>query len=481
MNKFDVDVAIIGTGTAGLAAYRAARAQGARALVIESGPYGTTCARVGCMPSKLLIAAAEAAHMVQAAPGFGVHPGPVRIDGKAVMERVRRERDRFVGFVLEGVDAIPAQDKLRGHARFTRPHTLQVDEHSAITAKRVVIATGSTPTVPDQLRNVGPGVIVSDDVFDWNDLPQSVAVIGTGVIGLELGQALHRLGVRVAVFARGGSVAQLTDPEVLHAASKALAGELDLRFQQLIVSARQDGAEVELTTRAADGTERTERFTHVLAAAGRSPNVDKIGIEHTGLALDHKGIPLFDSLTMQCGTSHIFIAGDANNERPVLPEAADHGRIAGDNAGRYPDVRPGLRRTPLAIAFTEPNIATLGATWRELCADAGHHKFAIGKVSFENQGRSRVMLQNKGLLRVYGEYGTGRFLGAEMIGPRAENLGHLLAWACQARLSVAQMLDMPFYHPVIEEGVRTALRDLAEQLEKGAPHLDAASECVPGV
>jgi dihydrolipoamide dehydrogenase len=169
---------------------------------------------------------------------------------------------------------------------------------------------------------------------------------------------------------------------------------------------------------------------------------------------------------MQAGNSHVFIAGDANNERPLLPEAADHGKIAGDNAGRYPDVRPGLRRTPLAIAFTEPNIATLGATYRELC-EPGMPKFAIGKVSFENQGRSRVMLQNKGMLRVYGEYGTCRFLGAEMIGPRAEHYAHLLAWACQSRLTVDQMLDMPFYHPVIEEGVRTALRDLGAELAKG--------------
>jgi dihydrolipoamide dehydrogenase len=226
--------------------------------------------------------------------------------------------------------------------------------------------------------------------------------------------------------------------------------------------------------------QRVERFQYVLVAAGRSPNVDKIGIEHTGLELDARGIPLFDAGTMQCGISHIFIAGDANNERPVLPEAADHGKIAGDNAGRYPDVRPGLRRTALAIAFTEPQIATLGETYRELCAE-GRPKFAVGKVSFTNQGRSRIMLQNHGMLRVYGEYATGRFLGAEMIGPRAENLGHLLSWACQARLTVAQMLDMPFYHPVIEEGVRTALRDLAAELEKGAPAVAAGPERLPGV
>jgi dihydrolipoamide dehydrogenase len=465
MKKLNVDVAVIGTGTAGLAAYRAARAQGSRTVVIESGEYGTTCARVGCMPSKLLIAAGEAAHSLQAASGFGVHAGEVRIDGAAVMERVRSERDRFVGFVLDSVEGIPAEDKLRGHARFTGPQSLRVDDHTEVEAKRIVIATGSTPTRLPQLEQGGPGVITSDDVFDWVDLPSSVAVIGTGVIGLELGQALARLGTRVSIFARGGSVAHLSDPEVLHVAAKALGQELDLRFQTDAVGAVRDGDEVALTTRDASGNERTERFQYVLMAAGRTPNVNDLGIEHAGLDLDAGSIPLFDSRTMQAGNSHVFIAGDANNERPLLPEAADHGKIAGDNAGRYPDVRPGLRRTPLAIAFTEPNIATLGATYRELC-EPGMPKFAIGKVSFENQGRSRVMLQNKGMLRVYGEYGTCRFLGAEMIGPRAEHYAHLLAWACQSRLTVNQMLDMPFYHPVIEEGVRTALRDLGAELAK---------------
>ena len=480
MNKLNVDVAVIGTGTAGLAAYRAAKAQGKSVVLIEGGPYGTTCARVGCMPSKLLIAAAEAAHMLALAPGFGVHAGGIRVDGPAVMARVRSERDRFVGFVLESVDGIADADKLRGHARFTGPHSLVVDDHTAIEAARTVIATGSTPVMLPILKDVGKGVIISDDVFDWTDLPSSVAVIGTGVIGLELGQALRRLGVRVAFFARGGSVAQISDPDVLHVAAATLGQELDLRFQHTIVKAQQDGDEVVLTTRAAGAEPVSERYQYVLVAAGRSPNVNDIGIETTGLELDDKGIPLFDRTTMQCGTSHIFIAGDANNERPVLPEAADHGKIAGDNAGRFPDVRPGLRRTPLAIAFTEPQIATLGASYRELSAQ-GQPKFAIGKVSFTNQGRSRVMLQNHGVLRVYGEYATGRFRGAEMIGPRAENLGHLLAWACQARLTVAQMLDMPFYHPVIEEGVRTALRELAAEIEKGSPKLNATPDATPGV
>ena len=479
MHTLEVDVAVIGAGTAGLAAYRAAVARGKRVLLIEGGPYGTTCARVGCMPSKLLIAAAEAAHMLQAAPGFGVHPGATRIDGRAVMARVRSERDRFVGFVLDGVDGIPQRDKLRGHARFTGQQTLVVgegrNEHTTVHAARIVIATGSTSTRVPQLANAGPGVITSDDVFELIDLPGSMAVIGTGVIGLELGQAMARLGVRVAIFARGGSVAQISDPELLHVASTTLGVELDIRFQRRIVDAVADGAGVLLSTRDAAGADCVERFDYVLQAAGRTPNVHGIGIEHTGLALDGAGIPLFDSTTMQCGTSHIFIAGDADNERTVLPEAADEGRLAGDNAARFPDVRPGLRRTPLVIAFTEPQIATVGASYGQLCAE-GRPKFAVGMVSFENQGRSRVMRQNHGMLRVYAEYGTGRFLGAEMIGPRAEHLGHLLAWACQARMTVEQMLDMPFYHPVVEEGVRTALRALHAELVRDAAGVAPAGD-----
>jgi len=128
--------------------------------------------------------------------------------------------------------------------------------------------------------------------------------------------------------------------------------------------------------------------------------------------------------------------------------------IAGDNAGRYPDVSVGLRRSPLGIVFSDPQMAMVGKRYGEL----PEGNVAIGCASFEDQGRSRVMRQNKDLLRVYAERGTGLFLGAEMIAPRAEHLGHLLAWAHQSALSIDQMLDMPFYHPVVEEGLRTAPR-----------------------
>jgi dihydrolipoamide dehydrogenase len=454
--KASVDVAVIGAGTAGLAAYRAVRAAGARAVIIEGGAYGTTCARVGCMPSKLLIAAAEAAHAVHRAPGFGVHvDGTLRVDGREVMARLARERDRFVGFVLDGVDAIPESDRLRGTARFVDAHTLEVDGRT-LTARSIVIATGSRPAIAPLLRGLGDRLVVNDDVFDWQDLPRSVAVFGPGVIGLELGQALARLGVRVVILGRGGRLGPITDPEIQRAARKAFAAELALDPDAHVARVERVGDEVEIDYTAPDGQRRTERFDYVLAATGRVPNVDSLGLDALGLELDARGVPAFDRTTLQVGATSLFIAGDAADDMPLLHEAADEGRIAGANAAAFPAVKPGPRRVPLGIVFTDPQIAIVGGGFAALKA----HALAAGEVSFEDQGRSRVMLRNRGSLRVYGDPVTGRFLGAEMVGPDAEHIGHLLAWALQARMTVAQMLEMPFYHPVVEEGLRTALRDL---------------------
>ncbi|MEP7328126.1 MAG: dihydrolipoyl dehydrogenase [Betaproteobacteria bacterium] len=464
------DVAVIGTGTAGLAAWRAAKSAGKRVLLIESGAYGTTCARVGCMPSKLLIAPAEAAHSVDRFPGFGLKlEGNVVVDGRAVMARVKSERDRFVGFVLRGVDNIPEAERIRGHARFVDDTTLRVDERITIKAARVVIATGSSPSFPPAWKALGDRLVVNDDVFEWDDLPASVAVFGPGVIGLEIGQALHRLGVRVKVFGRGGGLGPLSDPAVLELARRVFGEEFYLDTDAHAEVAR-DGDAVVVTYRARDGSMQVERFTYLLAATGRTANVRNLGLENTSVALDAKGVPLFDRTTMRCGNSSVFIAGDANNDVPLLHEAADEGRIAGENAASYPVVRAGLRRAGLGVVFSDPQIAVIGGGYSAV-RDTAH---VTGFVSFEDQGRSRVMLRNQGMLHVYAASGSGRFLGAEMLGPEAEHIAHLLAWALQMKLTVAQMLEMPFYHPVIEEGLRTALRDAQTKLDAVAAARAAA-------
>ena len=459
--RIETDVAVIGAGSAGLAAYRAAKAAGKRALVIERGPYGTTCARVGCMPSKLLIAPAEAAHDIGRLGEFGLAlEGRLRVDGHTVMARVRRERDRFVGFVTQGVDAIDDADKIRGSARFVDSTTLVVDEHLTIGARSIVIATGSSPAYPSAWRALGERVVTNDDVFDWIDLPRSVAVFGPGVIGLELGQALHRLGVRVKIFGRAAGIGPLADPALIVYARDALGAELDL-VVDAYADVAGDGDEIVVTYRAADGSSRVERFDYLLAATGRAPNIAGLGLERAGIALDANGVPLFDRTTMQCGDASIFIAGDANHDVPLLHEAADEGRIAGANAARFPRVEAAMRRAPLSIVFSDPQIAVVGGGYRTARSIA----HVTGAVSFDDQGRARVMARNRGLLHVYADATSGRFIGAEMIGPDAEHIGHLVAWALQMNLTIAQMLEMPFYHPVVQEGLRTALRDAQAKLE----------------
>lgn len=457
-----VDVAIIGAGSAGLVAFREAAKATERVVLIDEGPGGTTCARVGCMPSKLLIAAADAAHAVREAEGFGVSAGEPVVDPVAVIKRVRRERDRFVGFVLDGVETIDPSQRIHGRARFLDDHTLLVGDE-LVWAVSVVIATGSRPLRPAMLDGAGDRLLTTDELFELPRLPRSVAVFGVGVIGLELGQALHRLGTRVRMFGLGGGVGPLRHPELVQQARTIFGEELALHPDARVRSVERVDDQVLVTFEDDQGLERVESFEHVLAATGRAPNVEGLGLEQTSVPR-RRGVPLVDPSTMQSGEGSVFVAGDVTGHRPLLHEAADEGRIAGRNAARFPDVERHPRRSPLELTFSDPQIAIVGGGY----SASAELEPVIGRASFADQGRARVMRINRGALHVYAHPDNGRLLGAELVGPRAEHLGHLLAWAHQQGMTVEQMLQMPFYHPVVEEGVRTALRDAARQVGRRA-------------
>jgi len=414
------------------------------------------------MPSKLLIAAAEAAHAASRTAPFGVHiDGVIRIDGREVMQRVKSERDRLVGFVLDSVEAIPAHEKLTGYAHFIDDGLLQVGDHTRVRARSIVIATGSSPVIPSIYQALGDRAIINDDVFEWADLPRKIAVVGAGVIGLELGQALSRLGVDVTVIGARGRVGPLTDPDIKAYAQKTFSNSFRFVARAEVEAVARQGDGVQIRFRTGTGELVDDDYDYVLVTAGRKPNFDRLALENTSIALDALGNPIYDPLTLQAGTHPVFIAGDANGVLPVQHEASDEGRAAGTNAARFPDVVPLIRRAPIAILFSEPGIALVGARHADLQPDT----FVIGEASFEDQGRSRVMLRNLGLMHVYVDKANRTFLGAEWIGPDAEHIAHLLAWALQMKLSVDEMLGMPFYHPVVEEGLRTALRDAVAALK----------------
>lgn len=466
MKKIQADIVVIGGGTAGMGAFRNARLHSDNVYLIENNVFGTTCARVGCMPSKLLIAAAEARHHALHTDPFGVHldKDSIVVNGEEVMRRVKSERDRFVGFVVTDVEEWPADKRIMGSAKFIDEHTIQIDDHIQIAAKSFVIATGSRPVILPQWQSLGDRLIINDDVFSWDTLPKRVAVFGPGVIGLELGQALHRLGVKVEIFGLGGIIGGISDPVVSDEAKAVFGEELKLHLDAKTEVKLDADGNVEVHWEQ-DGEKGVFVAEYMLAAVGRRPNVDNIGLENINIDKDARGVPVADPLTMQTSIPHIFIAGDASNQLPLLHEAADQGKIAGDNAGRYPNIGSGLRRSTIGVVFTSPQIGFVGLKYAQVAAQYQADEFVIGEVSFKNQGRSRVMLVNKGHMRLYAEKATGRFIGAEIVGPAAEHLAHLLAWAHQMKMTVPQMLDMPFYHPVIEEGLRTALRDADAKLK----------------
>src|SRR5690606_20635540 len=246
MQRRSVDAVVIGAGSAGLNAVAELDKAGADWVLVESTAYGTTCARSGCMPSKLLIAAADAAAAMERAAGLGVRASAVEIDGEAVMARVRQERDRFVDGAVADTERFPSSRRLMGRARFVGPTTIRVGEDIELAARAIVIASGSSPSVPGVLARVRDRVLTSDTVFELTHMPRSLAVVGTGIIGLELGQALRRLGSDVTLLDRRSTVGPLTDPSLQGYAQAELGRTLKLELGAELESAEPAAAGIRL-------------------------------------------------------------------------------------------------------------------------------------------------------------------------------------------------------------------------------------------
>jgi dihydrolipoamide dehydrogenase len=455
----EVEVAIIGAGSAGLYALSQVRRHTGSYLLFDGGTLGTTCARVGCMPSKVLIQVADDFHRRHHHAAMGIAGGAdLRVRGAEVLAHLRRLRDGFVEGVLGSGRFYQGEHFVPANVRFVDTHTLETADGERVQARRIIIATGSRPVVPAPWRDLGERLLTTDTLFELEDLPASVAVIGLGAVGLEVGQALARLGVRVT------GVDQLTrigglDDEAVNATALEVIGE---EFPLWLGT----GADVRRTT---DGRLAVSAGHHdttvdaVVASLGRRPNLGALDLPAAGVALDERGRPAYDPHTLRIENSDIYIAGDCNAERPLLHEAAFEGRVAGYNAVR--DEPMAFRRqVPIAITFCSPNIAKVGTCLPSLAPEA----IVIGESPLDGSGRARIIGEPRGLIRVYAEKATGRVLGATLFAPQAEHLAHLLAWSIDAEQTVADLLARPFYHPTLEETLQDALAHAAKQLHTPA-------------
>ncbi len=450
----EVDVAILGAGSAGLFALSQVKRETDNYVLIDGGELGTSCARVGCMPSKVLIQVAEDFHRKSLFEREGINGAEgLSVDIPAAMEHVQDLRDVFVDRTLGVTDGMDETHLIDGYAKFVSNDTIEVNGEQ-IKAKSIIIATGSTPVVPAAWQDFADDIFTTDEFFELEDLPASMAVIGLGSIGLEIGQALHRLGVKVFGLDQLTNIARLEDDKVNQTAVSVVGKEFPLWLGQSAILEKVGGG-VQVT--AGDNQQVVDK---VLASLGRKPTLANLNLEATDIILDEKGIPVFDPLTMQVGDLPIYIAGDANADRPILHEAGHEGRVAGYNAVHHP-IEKFKRKVPLAITFCDPNIAIVGAQLSEL----NQHEIAIGEIQFAPVGRALIIGKNRGLLRLYVQKSDGLLLGACMCCVKAENLAHLISWSIQNGMTVFDMLKMPFYHPVIEEALQAALYNVLSKLD----------------
>jgi len=453
-----VEVAILGCGSAGLNTLSKVRPAGKNVVVIDGGELGTTCARVGCMPSKAAIQVAEDFHRREVYSRFGLEGGEsLSLDTEEAMEYVRDLRDNFVDRVLSNSsDNFPEGLLIDEYAKFIEPNLLETTSGQRIRAERIVIATGSRPIIPDAWDEFRDDIITTDEFFELETLPSSAVVIGLGVIGLEIGQSMSRMGVDVTGIDMANTIGGLTDPEVNEQAVTIMGKGFPIWLGAAAELSRAEDGRIKVT--AGDNSVIVDK---VFASLGRTPNVESLDLAAAGVELNERGIPVYNPNTMQVGDSPIYLAGDIDGDRPLLHEAGDEGKIAGYNAATGSNTAF-KRKTPLNIVFSDPNIIQVGACFAELDPETT----AAGSMMIAPVGRALIMANNRGLIRVYADKSSGKMLGAEMITVRGEHLAHILAWSIQQELTVGDLLQMPFYHPVMEEALQAALYDLYSKVEK---------------
>lgn len=455
--KPSIDVAVIGAGHAGLNAIKEIRQATDNWVLINGGPLGTTCARIGCMPSKIALQLAETYQGRERFSRFGVVGGDhLALDQHRALEHVRDLRDTFVDLVLANTtDEMDATQLIEGYAEFIDRGRLRVGDRE-IHARAIIVATGARSVIPPALaREFGDGILSVDTLFEQERLPASVAVIGLGPIGIEIGQTLRRLGVEVTGFDHGERVSRIKDPAVNRTAIEILRREFPLVLGQEPQVERCEGG---FLVRAGEHAVRVEKL---FLAIGRHPHLAGLHLERLGAPLDARGVPAHDSATLKVKGAPVYLAGDAAGGIANLRRAAEQGRIAGWNA-THRRKRRYAQRTHLAIVFSEPNIASIGREWDTL----DPQRIAVAEQRFGPVGRAMIMGQNRGILRLYADRRSHRLLGAAVVGPRCEHLAHLICWAIENRMTVERALEMPFYHPVIEEALQDALLKLKAELAR---------------
>jgi pyruvate/2-oxoglutarate dehydrogenase complex dihydrolipoamide dehydrogenase (E3) component len=437
------DLCVIGAGSGGLAVAAGAVQMGARVILIERGKMGGDCLNYGCVPSKSLIAAGNAAHAIRHAGRFGVDGHEPRIDFLGVHDHIKKvigaiaphdSEERFEGL---GVDVI------RAHARFVGPQEVEAGGQR-IRARRIVIATGSSPAVPAIPGLAEVPHLTNETVFELTERPEHLLVIGGGPIGCELAQAHRRLGARVTVLELF-SILPKDDPDAVQVVRDQLRADgVDVREHVEVKRFARDGNGVAVTIEEA-GFEQRITGSHVLVAAGRSANVDGLDLQAAGIAYGPKGIGV--DARLRTSNRRVYAIGDVVGGFQFTHMAAHHAGVVIKNALFRLPAKVDDRAVPW-VTYTEPELAHVGLT-EALAKERGLQVAALRWPYLEND-RAQAERETAGFAKALVDR-RGRIHGATIVGARAGELIHPWVLAISAGIRIGVMAQSIVPYPTLSE------------------------------
>ncbi len=448
MPSFDYDLAIIGAGSGGLTAARLARFFAKRVALIDKDRLGGDCLHYGCVPSKALIKASRVAHEAATAQRWGLSAQPLNNGLASVNARVQRaiadigKLDDTAALSELGVDV------LLGGATFRDPHTLRVADRD-ITAKFLLIASGSSPAVPAIEGLAEVGYLTNEDVFDLSDIPDRLAVIGGGPIGVELAQAFHRLGSTVTVLQRGPHLIPRDDTEIIDVLERQFAEEgIDVRLDTRLHAVRRDGADTVLTL---DGGQL--RVDKVLCAVGRIPNTESLGLDAAGVTANERGIAVNELL--QTDQPHIYAVGDVTGG-PAFTHYAGH-QAAHAVRNIFVPIKAKFAPGHLPwVTFTDPEMAHVGHTEEQ--ARAAGDTFEVVRFPYSHNERAVTDAEPVGLMKFLID-GKRRLIGAHIAGHCAGEMINELTLAMNNDLTVDAIINSIHAYPTYSFAIPIALYD----------------------
>ncbi|RMG30246.1 MAG: mercury(II) reductase [Gammaproteobacteria bacterium] len=455
-------IAIVGSGSAAFTAALQAVERGARVTLIEGeARIGGTCVNIGCVPSKILIRAAQLAHLQAHPPFDGIAPCPPRIDRPALLRqqqaRVQELRHAKYERLLE---SHPGIHLVHGWARFADPHRLHVRrgaEAIEIEADRILLATGARPAIPDIPGLAETPYWTSTEALASDRIPEHLVILGGSVVALELGQAYLRLGSRVTVVELMPRLLPRQDARL----GETLARLLEEEGMQILTGTRTravrhgpEGFEVVLE-------DHRLRGDALLVATGRRPNTDTLELERAGIETAPNGAILVDD-HMRTSVEHVYAAGDCTNQPPLVYVAAAAGTRAAINMTGG-DAALDLRVLP-TVVFTDPAVATVGLDEAE--AKRRGIETDTRVLELEDVPRALANFDTRGFIQMVAESGSGRLLGVQVLAPEAGEIIQTVALAILHGMTVEALANQLFPYLTLVEGLKLCAQTFSKDVKQ---------------